>query len=298
MFTLEFEQMPYLQAIPLPETLVNQKITFSVLRLDVIHSEISGNKWFKLKNYLNNALLQNCQRIVTFGGPFSNHILATAAACQQAKIPCLGIIRGEKVNNYTLAAAVEKGMALHFVSREAYKNKRLLQQQLQQPNDYFINEGGYGHLGALGAKDIHSFIPPTATHILAAVGTGTMAAGLLMAAEPNQTIIAIPVLKGADAIQQDIAALVNDSDKMKQMVWKNEYHFGGYAKHPAALIQNMNEWWNLYQLPTDIVYTAKLIYATRHLMEQQFFPPNSHVVAIHSGGLQGNTSLSKNILQF
>jgi 1-aminocyclopropane-1-carboxylate deaminase len=80
---------------------------------------MSGNKWFKLKNFLSNALLQNCQRIVTFGGPFSNHILATAAAWQQAKIACLDIIRGEKVNNYTLAAAAEKGMALHFVSREA-----------------------------------------------------------------------------------------------------------------------------------------------------------------------------------
>jgi 1-aminocyclopropane-1-carboxylate deaminase len=114
----------------------------------------------------------------------------------------------------------------------------LLQQQLHQPNDYFINEGGYGHLRALGAKDIHSFIPPADTLILAAVGTGTMAAGLLMAAEPNQTIIAIPVLKGADALssQQDIAALVNGSDKMIQMIWKKEYHFGGYAKHPAALI--------------------------------------------------------------
>lgn len=300
MFTLPFDKMPYLQAIPLSNAAVNQNITLSlsVLRLDVIHNQISGNKWFKLQLYLNEALQQKCSRIVTFGGAYSNHIVATAVACQLAGISCMGVIRGDVQTNPTLTIAVAAGMQLQFIDRTHYKNKTIVQQQLQQPGDYWINEGGYGRLGAEGAMNIHQYILPSTTHIIAAVGTGTMMAGLIQAALPHQNMIGIPVLKGADMIQQDIEYLVNDSKKMKQMTWISACHFGGYAKHNAILLQKMNEWWQLYQLPTDKVYTAKLIWAVFDLVEKKYFPAGSKIVAIHSGGLQGNASLLPHILKF
>ncbi|WP_288096121.1 pyridoxal-phosphate dependent enzyme [Hydrotalea sp.] len=298
MFTLPFDKMPYLQAIPLTYAAVNQNITLAVLRLDVIHPEVSGNKWFKLQFYLNEAIQQNSSRIATFGGAYSNHILATAVACKMAGMPCIGFIRGEEKITPTLKAAANADMELHFISRTDYRNKTLLQQQFRQSGYYWVQEGGYGEPGAAGAATIHRFIPSQTTHITGAVGTGTMLAGLLKGAVPHQTILGIPVLKGAENIQQDIALLVKEPEKMKQMVWLNTYHFGGYAKHNNQLLQQMNEWWQLYRLPTDKVYTAKLMWAVFDLIEKKYFPSGSNIVAVHSGGLQGNASLLPHILKF
>jgi len=298
MFELTFDKMPYLQAIPLSHTAVNQNITLSVLRLDVIHAEISGNKWFKLQFYLNEALKLNSSRIVTFGGAYSNHIIATAVASKMAGIGSMGIIRGDKQTNSTLTIAANAGMQLAFISRSQFQHKNIIQQQLQQPGDYWINEGGLGHLGVEGAMGIQTYIPPLTTHILCAVGTGTMLAGLIKGALPHQNLIGIPVLKGVDNIRQEIAALVKQPEKMQQMQWFNTYHFGGYAKHNTILLEKMNLWWQLYQLPTDKVYTAKLMWAVFDLIEKNYFPAGSNIVAIHSGGLQGNTSLLPNILKF
>lgn len=276
------------------------KISASVLRLDEIHPIVSGNKWFKLKYHIEEAKQQQKNTIATFGGAFSNHIVAAAFACKEAGFKSMGIIRGEKPKQFsqTLTAAQEYGMQLHFVSREHFKNKALLKQELNN-NYYWINEGGYSINGMLGASEISQTVDATAYNfIIAACGTGTMLAGLINAALPHQKIIGISALKRHVGLEKDIQSILPLSKKNTPFSVLHEYHFGGYAKHPTNLINWMNELWQAENLPTDIVYTSKLLFAVKDLIEKQFFSSHDQLLIIHSGGLQGNLSLPPNTLSF
>lgn len=278
-----------------------KNVALNVLRLDEIHPVISGNKWFKLKAYVKDALVQNKKNIITFGGAFSNHIIATAAAANLYRLQSIGIIRGEEPEQLssTLLEAKSYGMQLFFVSREAYKRKELpnILKTLLQPDDvYIIGEGGYGKKGAEGAADILTECDAGRyTHIMAAVGTGTMLAGLVAASKPTQTVIGISSLKNHLALTDEVQALLKDKRDFKIL---HDYHFGGYAKAPAKLFDFMNSWYKDTGIPTDMVYTSKLFYAIDDLIEKDFFPPGSKILAIHSGGLQGNRSLPKGTLIF
>ncbi len=294
--------------LPLPQNITVQSlqatwlngIGVDVLRLDLIHPIVSGNKRFKLKYHLQKALRTNKKTIATFGGAFSNHIVATAFAAKEVGLHSVGIIRGEKTNalSHTLQQAVELGMQLNFVSRTEYKNKNELQQNFDN-NYYWIAEGGYSVDGMLGATEILKTIDTSSyTHILCACGTGTMLAGLVYAALPQQKVIGISALKGYDSMEVDIKKLLPATLQEKQFSVLHDYHFGGYAKYPTVLIEWMNELWNTEQLPTDIIYTSKLLFAVKHLCSKCYFLPNSKILVIHSGGLQGNLSLPKGTLPF
>lgn len=264
-------------------------IQAAILRLDLLHPEVSGNKWFKLKHNLTTA---GKRRIVTFGGAYSNHIAATAAACAMAGIPCTGIIRGEKPLqlSHTLQQSASKGMQLEFVSREAYRNK----DTISYPDAYIIPEGGNNPAGALGCQEIlsladtHSF-----THILCAVGTGTTLAGLINSALPHQEVQGFTVLKGAGYLQQQVSELLTPGITTP---WKlvHDFHEGGYAKTTPALISFINQFYRETQIPLDIVYTGKLLMG----FKRSTFPAGSKVLLIHTGGLQGNLSLSTGVLDF
>jgi 1-aminocyclopropane-1-carboxylate deaminase len=275
-------------------------IDAAVLRIDEIHTIVSGNKWYKLKYHLADAIEQNKHTIATFGGAYSNHIVAAAFACKEAGFKSIGIIRGEKPAHFsdTLLAAESYGMQFHFVTRDAFKNKSLLKEQLDN-NYYWINEGGFSILGMKGASEILQTIDTSSyTHIIAACGTGTMLAGLINAALPHQQVIGISALKGHTGLENDIIQLLPPEKKQHPFTIFHNYHFGGYAKHPAALIEWMNELWNFENLPTDIVYTSKLLFAVKELCNSKYFTPNHKLLIIHSGGLQGNLSLPKNTLSF
>jgi len=284
---------------------VSQKFhtTVDVLRLDSIHPIISGNKWFKLKEYLSHAQQQNKKTIVTFGGAFSNHIVATAAACRLAGLKSIGIILGERPQrlSHTLADAILFGMDLFFVSREAYKEKQLPNEILNSyvPEElYVINEGGYGIKGMEGAAAIlQEADAATYTHIMAAVGTGTTLAGLTAAGSAHQKIIGISVLKNNFSLQNEIEALL-PKEKQPQFQLLHDYHGGGYAKQNKELFQFMNGWYTQTGVPTDFVYTAKLFFALQDLLGKSYFPTDSKILVIHSGGLQGNRSLPKGTLIF
>lgn len=279
--------------------LTNKSIEVSVLRIDELHSVISGNKWFKLKYYLKDAVDKGFTTIATFGGAYSNHIAATAFACKELNLKSIGIIRGETPKNlsHTLQQAEMDGMKLFFVSRNIFKEKEKIKQNFLQQNWYWINEGGYGLDGAKGAAEIFNWIDESYTHILCATGTGTMMAGLIKAAQKHQTIIGINTLKN-EALINDIKNLLNEEERQKKFILINDYHFGGYAKHPAALIDFIKIIWQQHQLPTDIVYTSKLIFAALHLIEKDFFRTKNKIMIVHSGGLQGNFSLPPNSLPF
>ncbi len=280
--------------------LQNRQVELDVLRLDALHKVVSGNKWFKLKYYLQQATEEGCDTIATFGGAWSNHIIATAFSCNKAGLKSVGFIRGEEPEKLspTLIQSQLLGMELIFLSREHYRDKQLIIKQYAQQNWYFVDEGGYGKIGAQGAYEIMQYaLDQPYTHILAAVGTGTMLAGLIMAAKQQQ-VIGISSLKGNQSLEQAVKDLLPAHKKYPPFTILHQYHFGGYAKHPPELISFINQAWQQFHLPLDIVYTGKLFFAIMDLVTKKYFSPNSKLLMIHSGGLQGNNSLQKNQLSF
>ena len=282
--------------------LLRQKnIEADVARLDLLDPVISGNKWFKLKEYLEDAFKENKTSIVTFGGSFSNHIIATAALCKKYGITSVGIIRGEqpKILSATLKNAAEWGMNLFFLERGRYKSKEIPQSiQEKYPNVYIINEGGYGLLGMKGAASILKLLGSKKyTHILTAVGTGTTLAGLVESSEEEQQVIGISSMKNNFELENQINHLLSKENKNRFQLL-HDYHFGGYAKYNNELLQFMNEWYLTTNIPSDFVYTAKLFFAFSNLTQEDYFPAGSKVLLIHSGGLQGNNSLKNGTLIF
>lgn len=280
--------------------LPDKEVTLNILRLDKIHAVISGNKWFKLKYYLRDAIAANKTTIATFGGAWSNHIAAVAFAAKEAGFQSVGIIRGEQpVLSDTLTNAMEWGMKLHFVSRQEYRDKSLIKQKFAQNVAYWIDEGGYGPIGVKGASEILDFVDLSDyTHIIASVGTGTMLAGLLLKTNDRQKVIGISSLKGNYSLENQIRALLPQQKAEASFQIIHDYHFGGFGKHPPRLIDFINEIHSFHQVPLDIVYTGKTLFAIKDLVQKNFFKPQSCLLMIHSGGLQGNRSLPPGTLLF
>jgi 1-aminocyclopropane-1-carboxylate deaminase len=290
-----------------------QGVSVDVLRLDRLHPVISGNKWFKLKGHLRQALLSPGHPILTFGGAWSNHLVATAFAAKQLGLSAIGIIRGERPPKLsaTLDAAIAYGMSLVFISREDYTRREqpdflqrltaLYREQLPvlSPGVYIIPEGGGGEAGILGSEDILQGISAANyTHIGCAIGTGTTFLGLVRATAPGQLVIGVPVLKGfttLDTIDQGNRLPAELYDRYRLLP---DFHFGGYARHPQQLLDFMNRFYRETGIPSDIVYTGKLFYALEHSISQSLFPAQSRLLVIHSGGLQGNQSLPPGKLEF
>lgn len=280
----------------------NAGITLAVLRLDKIDPVISGNKWFKLQYYLADAIQQQQKRLLTFGGAYSNHIIATACAARKAGLESIGIIRGEKPSflSHTLSDAAGQGMQLAFLSREQYSRKDdpAFIAQLRQQYDHpcIIPEGGEGATGVKGAAEImkHAVNREEYTHLLCAVGTGTLLSGLATGAAPHQQVMGLAVLKGFEHWQPSYIAI----DALKRTSINNNYHFGGYAKKTGTLIDFMNQWFFETGIPSDFVYTGKLFFGVMDLIQKGYFPTASRLLVIHSGGLQGNQSLPLKTLIF
>jgi len=269
----------------------------SVLRLDKISPVVSGNKWFKLRFYLDEAVRLKKKGIVTFGGPWSNHIVATAAICNMNGFESLGIIRGEEPENFslTLQQAKQEKMQLHFVSRSDYRNQKI--PDTISIDDYLqVPEGGYGLHGMAGASTILDYCTSDFTHCVCAAGTGTMMSGLIDRISPVQTAIGISVLKNAGELPEKITSLTDNKKNNWQII--EDYSFGGYAKYHPVLLRFMNEFYRDTGIPSDFVYTGKLFYAVSALIKENYFPAESKLLVIHSGGLQGNRSLRTGTLIF
>jgi 1-aminocyclopropane-1-carboxylate deaminase len=277
----------------------SETIQVDVLRLDLFHPIISGNKWFKLQFYLEEAIRLGKKSIATFGGAYSNHIVATACAANELGLESLGLIRGNEEGSGTLEEAKKYGMKLVFINREEYRNKELIKQVWDAEDRYWIMEGGYGVKGAEGAAEILAVSDTTHySHILCAVGTGTMMAGLIKTATPKQQVTGISVLKNHLELENEIRSLLTATENKKHFTLNHDYHFGGYAKQTEPLFTFMKALWLTEAVPTDIVYTSKLLYGVQDLLKRNYFPAGSNILIIHSGGLQGNRSLQEGILPF
>lgn len=278
------------------------RATVHVLRLDLLHPIVSGNKWFKLTPYLDEAE-QSGKTVITFGGAFSNHIVATAAASANRNLQSAGIIRGEKpiVLSHTLQQAEVFGMKLFFATREEYRKKSLPTTvfDFYKPDDLFVvPEGGYGQRGMAGAKKILATAETSSyTHLACAVGTGTTLAGIIASAEEGQKTIGIPVLKNAFSLHTEISQLLPE-EKHQEINLIHDYHFGGYAKKSNALLEFMNNFYKATSIPTDFVYTAKAFYGVFDLVRKGLFSGNDKILLVHTGGLQGNGSLPDDLLVF
>ena len=284
--------------------IINQNLSLTVLRLDKIHEDVSGNKVFKLYYFINECIKSSHKTMLTFGGAYSNHLVATAFLCKQKNIKCIGIVRGEepKTLSHTLLRCKQFGMELKFISREAYQNFEDNREQIFLFKEKFgdftiVPEGGYNTIGAKGASLIMDIVKQKHySHVCTAVGTATTLAGLILNKDLEQEIIAIPVIKNMVDIPERLKLLgINENEKPTVF---SDYHFGGYAKHTPELISFMNSFYVETHIPTDFVYTAKMMYAIYDKIKSGYFESGSNILCIHTGGLQGNKSLPAGTLIF
>ncbi len=273
-------------------------IQLYIKRDDLIHPQFGGNKWRKQKYNLIHASEQNFDTLLTFGGAWSNHIYATAAAARHFGFNSIGIIRGEKHTplNATLSFAESCGMQLHYVSRTEYRKKHeaaFLQDLRQQFGEvYILPEGGSNALALKGCEElvqeINHEIDRPFNVICCASGTGATLAGLVKALNPEQSAIGFSALKGGEFLHDEVRNFLGDDPQTSNWHIETAYHFGGYAKIDNKLINFMRQFQLQYGFALDAVYTGKMFYGLFDLIKNKHFKPGSTIVAVHSGGLQGN----------
>jgi 1-aminocyclopropane-1-carboxylate deaminase len=252
--------------------------------------------------------------VASFGGPYSNHIVALAYTAKEVGLKSIGYIRtnADEPMTPSLKDAKAYGMELVYLGRTDFQSNKdaILNSSETNTDVYFIDEGGYGTIGAKGAATI--LTEHNTTHydnIICAVGTGTMLAGIINAAEIHQKIIGVTVLKNEGSIENEINALLvekndpnNDSINYKKnnqpYTLLHQFHQGGYAKTNPTMIAFMNKFWDTEKIPTDIVYTSKLLFGVTQLLQENYFEKDASILIIHSGGLQGNRSLPEGTLKF
>ncbi len=273
----------------------DKKLTVSVLREDLVHPFISGNKWRKLKYNILDFKNSGKKTLLTFGGAFSNHLIATAAFSMENEINSIGIVRGEKVDNDYLNFIRKNGMKLHFVSRTDYRNKNTTEfvtnilnelienKLLSDANDVFIlPEGGSNASAVMGASEIMDEIRNDCNYIACACGTGATVAGISKKLFPHQKAIGISVLKAAGYFEKEIARL---GGNLENIILNYNYHFGGYAKKNKILLDFCDDFILKTNIPIEPVYTGKLFYAIDDLIKNNYFEKGSKVTLIHTGGI-------------
>jgi len=276
--------------------LKEKELRLFVKRIDKVHPFVSGNKWFKLKYNLLEAEKQGIETLLTFGGAYSNHIAATAFAAQGKGFKSIGIIRGEEhlPLNPTLRFAMENGMELHYMSRSDYREKTtpdFLEKLKAQFGDfYLIPEGGTNELAIEGTAEILE-ANDTQDYICCAVGTGGTIAGIINAATDKQTVIGFPAIKGIDALEKDIENWTSTSN----YTFINNYVTNGYGKVSVSLVEFINEFNTSHNIPLDAIYTGKMMMGILDLVGKDYFPKGSSILAIHTGGLQGNKGMSERL---
>lgn len=274
------------------EFLNSKYIQLDLLRLDLIHPEISGNKWFKLKYNLAFALENNFKSIVSFGGAFSNHLHALAFAGFQNNIKTIGIIRGEIVENYTLFDCQKWGMELHFIDRKTYREKYetnfLIEIQRQFPTSYIIQEGGNNDLGQKGCEEIlGENLIGNYDLICCAVGTGATLTGIINSVKDETKVLGFCAIKNGEYLKNIILQQTNSTN------WdlNYNYHFGGFAKMNIELKNFIEEFKIEHSIVLDRVYTSKMMFGIFDLIKKNIFKEHTKILAIHTGGLQGNRTL-------
>lgn len=278
---------------------LEKQLSLNLLRLDLIDAYWGGNKIFKLKYNLEAAQKLGCDTLLTFGGAYSNHLAATASAGKAMGFKTIGIVRGEEQLplNPTLKHVQSCGMLLKYVSREQYRNKNQDQflEQLKEEfgNFYLIPEGGSNQLAVQGCAEILAQTEINFDVVCCACGTGTTLVGLTLMLNANQRALGFSSLKGGNFLENSVAQMIleHSSEKdIKSLKWEiqTDYHFGGYGKINPPLLSFTKAFFETEGIQLDLVYTAKMMYGIYSLAEKDYFLPGTKLLAIHSGGVQGN----------
>ncbi len=286
---------------------MNQKLAFdfpnsisvTIKREDLLHPFVSGNKFRKLKYNIVQAIAENQDTILTFGGAFSNHIAAVAYAGKINNLKTIGIIRGEELSdkiaeNPTLQFAKECGMHFEFISRTQYRDKDtpafLASLKEQFGTFYLLPEGGTNALAIKGCEEILTTTDHEFDFVCCAVGTAGTISGLINSAQPHQKVLGFPTLKG-DFLNNEIRNFVHQDN------WEliTDYHFGGYGKINEELVTFINGFNDQFKIPLDPVYTSKTVFGVMNLISKGYFPDNSNVLIIHTGGLQGIAGMNQKL---
>ncbi len=286
---------------PLNKFWYQKKVTaLDMLRLDRIHPVISGNKWFKLRLNMKYATEHNFKTIVTFGGGFSNHLIATAFTARKFGLASVGIVRGKYDRlTPTLKACRDEGMELIFVTKEDYKDRHEPDWANELVRHFdeilFVPEGGANEWGRAGAALLNRFVSSDYTHVITAVGSGTTLAGLRNGLPIEQQMLGLVPMKGGDYLQHNIAVHLHEGkDKNWQLI--DDYHFGGFGKWNKELLRFMNDFYTENKIPLDIVYTSKMMYGVHQMLLNNDFSVSDRILCIHSGGLQGNNSIQNELI--
>ena len=272
-------------------------------REDLLHPTISGNKWRKLKYNLKAAREQGKETLLTFGGAYSNHIAAVAAAGKEYNFRTIGYIRGEAqpVLNPTLTFATSCGMQLHYLDRETYRLKHtpafIQDLQSRYPDAYLLPEGGTNLLAVKGCTEITQDIPVPFDYILCAAGTGGTLAGIIAGLAGEKQVIGFPALKGGEFLKDEISQLVINFAGQAYGNWElqTQYHFGGYAKTKPELINFIQYFKQRHQVQLEPVYTGKMLFGLYDLIRQDYFERGAAILAIHTGGLQGLAGMEERL---
>lgn len=262
-------------------------------RDDLLHPEVSGNKWYKLKYHVSHAIQNGAAELVTFGGAYSNHLAATAVYCEAYNLKATAYVRGEiDQQNITMQTCLKHGMRLIPMSRSAYRDKEdntfLETLYTAHPGAAIIPEGGGGELGIKGASDMIDERCQSFDLIVSAVGTGTTAMGLLTAAAKHQHVLAIPVHKHHKIFEEKVfESYLKDQELSNKLLIDSSGHFGGYAKWNQALLDFIKQFYQLYQIKLDPIYTGKAMYTLFQWLKEDRIEKGSKVLFMHTGGIQG-----------
>jgi 1-aminocyclopropane-1-carboxylate deaminase len=282
------------------DSLSEKGIRLFIKRDDLIHHEVSGNKWRKLQLNIEHAVHQKKEGILTFGGAYSNHLLATASACRLYGLRSIGIVRGEELtssSNPTLKRCEELGMELLFVSREEYgmRNEKMYQEELSYRFSlmHIVPEGGANYLGMIGCQQILKETNNDYDLVAVAQGTTATSCGVLTSISAHTRLWVVPVLKGFDSLSEMNKMLLGSGfekemifELFSQMEVLGDYHFGGYASYNKELLDLIEGMYRQNDLPLDPIYTGKAMFALLNEIEKRDLR-NIRVMFIHTGGIQG-----------
>lgn len=287
-------QAAILEEVPHP-LLDEHNITLRIKRDDLIHPIISGNKWRKLKYTLQHALNNGHEHLISMGGAYSNHLHALAYIGHQLKLKTTGLIRGEPPakENQTLQDLRQWGMALEFINRSEFRKLRKHRGHdaapAQKYKGYWIPEGGTNQNALRGVAEIIDEIDTDYDVITLACGTGTTLAGLAKVVPSKKKIIGFSALKGGGFLENDVKKQIKNNSIVNWSI-NFDYHFGGFAKSTNELITFINEFESQTQIPLEPLYNGKMLYGLFDLIKNERFKKGQHIIAIHTGGLQGNRS--------
>jgi 1-aminocyclopropane-1-carboxylate deaminase len=280
--------------------LTSSQIQLYVYRLDLLHPQMGGNKYFKLKYNLLEAQHQGFNTLLTFGGAYSNHIYATASAGKNFGFKTIGIIRGEEhlPLNETLDFAQQVGMQLHYIDRNTYRQKSetdFIQTLKEKFGDfYLLPEGGSNGLAVKGASEIMQDIAIHWDYVCTPCGTGGTLAGLIAGLQPTQKALGFSVLKAGHFLYEDVQKNLNEyaileqkeADFSKKWQIQLDYHFGGYAKNKPELQDFIHRFQTQHQIPLEWIYSGKMMFGIYDLIQKKYFPPHTIIIALHTGGLR------------